>query len=175
MTQKILPGDFLLLTDNAVIRTKCPPDLVTDEMVAQRCHAVNLSAGDEVSVECFDHTQEVLLAWATYKVVGRVERKRQVEIDDRRSNSFAERKYTVECIVPWRVPKALQEETLPEPEVYLGSMPVPEQYVPTEARRIWNPSRQTHEIRRVDNDELLASHKDKETAQRIAAGELALP
>jgi len=173
MTQKILPGDFLLLTDNAVIRTKCPPDLVTDEMVAQRCHAVNLSAGDNVVVQCFDHTQEILLAWATYLVVGRVERKKTVEIDDRQSNSFAERKYTVECIVPWRVPAALQEAIPIDP--IIPPAVIVEQYVPTEARRIWNPSRQTHEIRRVDNDELLGQHKDKETAERIAAGELALP
>ena len=166
---KILPGEFLLLTDNAVIRTKCPQHLVTDEMVAQRCHAINLAAGDFVVVQCFDHSKEVVLAWATYMVVGRVERKKHVQIDDRVSRSFAERNYEVQIVVDWQIPDSLIDQT---PSVRIESLQQKEVFVPSEAKRIWNPHRRLHEVRRVDTNELICSHSDQETASRIAAGEL---
>ncbi len=172
MTQTIKPGEFFLLTDNAVIRTKCPQDQITNEMIAQRCRAARLSAGDTVLVQCFDHAKEVVLAWATYMITAMVERKKHLQVDDVVSRSFVESNYEVECIVDWRTPAALIE---PEPVERIQDMERGEKFIPTECQRIWNPRSRMHEVRRLDNGELIHSDKDQETASRIAAGELPIP
>lgn len=167
---KILPGDFTFLTDNGFIRTKCPPDLIDNKMIAARCHAVNLAAGDHVIVQCFDHAGEVLLAESEWTVIGKVERKKTTQFDDISSRSFMERNYEVEQRGDWWVPASLTE---PEPVQVIPQRT--EAYIPADSHRIWNPGTRTHEVRRRDTDALVCTHTDKETAERIAAGELPLP
>ena len=172
MAQSIMPGDVYLTTDNVVVRTVCPFEQITEDMIVKRALGSNLAVGDTILVQCFDHRREILIAEARYTVYAKIERKKHVQVDDRVSRSFMDRDYAVERRGDWWHPGEKIEDV---PHVRVQDLEKTEKFIPAEARRIWNPTRQIHEVRLVDNDELLCSHLDKETAIRIASGELPIP
>lgn len=148
---KILPNEFHLLNDNPFIRTNCPQERVTDDMVRQQVDRGNLVAGDRVMVQCFSHDYSELLAEAEYRVTARRTSIQTVDVDHTVTRQFEKRVFEVARIGEWRR--------------FGGSQTV-------KGKAVWNVGRGGFVIE-VDGQEV-GFEKDKETAHRIAAGELPL-
>ena len=80
---QIRPQEFMTLTDNYVVRTKLPPEEVTEEMVAERARQQNLSCGDHVLVQCFDHYGKQLIAEANFVIIHREDEFKSIPEGDR--------------------------------------------------------------------------------------------
>lgn len=92
-----MPAD----SNQFVIRTRVPKGELTDEMIASRARSANLSAGDYLIVQCFDHEYEVLLHEAEYRIVERRSQRRVIEINDRDSKQVDEITITIARVRPW--------------------------------------------------------------------------
>jgi hypothetical protein len=150
--QQIVPQEFNLLQDSPCIRTKCPQRLVTDEMVARRVKHGNLVAGDTVLVQCMSSDYSELLAECEYRVISRKSELKTYEINDHNTRQAEEITFKVQRWSEWR---------------YVGP--------PAEApgmRAVWNFGKKRYDI--TAGDVIVGFHADKETANRIAAGELPL-
>ena len=172
MEQSISPQEFQLLQDNPVIRTKCPHGVVTDEMIVKRVRNGNLAVGDRILVQCMDHEYARLLAETEYRVIERTSKLRVHEVNDRETRQVDEITYRVARVRDWWFPAVLVEgskASAPSP------MPLPNRYVDADSYRKWNRRTQLHDVLRRADDSLICTHTDKETADRIAAGELAVP
>ncbi len=153
MTQQILPQEMNLLQDNPCIRTKCPLELVTDEMVTKEVRRANLVAGDIVRVQCMDETLSQLLAEAEYRVVKRTSALKMVERPDSSMHQFDEITFEVVRWTDWRT---LQPEAAPSHGLTTR----------------WNFGKKGYDIERAGH--IVSFEKDKETAHRIIAGEAPL-
>lgn len=154
MDQKILPQEFVLLNDNAFIRTRCPYGKVTDEMVAMQVKRGNLVAGDPVMVQCMNHDGSAVIAEAEYRVVERHTKLETAGADTTSPRTFEHTSFRVVQLHDWRVFDKSQGDFV-------------------EGRAVWNVGMKRYDIE-VDG-EVVGFHADKETATRIAAGDLPLP
>jgi hypothetical protein len=149
---RILPNEFHLLNDNPFIRTNCPRELVTDDMVRMQVDRGNLVAGDRVMVQCFSHDYSELLAEAEYRVTARRTSMQTVEVDHTVTRQYERRVFEVSRVTEWRV--------------FGGGQTV-------KGKAVWNVGRDGWVIE-VDGQEV-GFEKDKATAYAIAAGKLPLP
>ncbi len=164
MSQKIAPQEFHLLQDNPIIRTKCPRELVTDEMISMRVKNGNLAAGDIVRVQCMNNDLSELLAEAEYRVTSRIATLRTLELNDRDIRQVEDVVFKVELWAGWR-----ETASVAVPVTAGISAPQPQTHMKAE----WNFGKKVYEIK--IGDLVVGFHKDKATAHKMAAGELPLP
>ncbi len=167
MALQIMPQEFQPMHDNPCIRTKCPQALITDEMVARQVKRGNLAAGDTVLVQCMSFDDTDLLAEAEYRVISRKSELKTYEGDGGNTRQVEEATFKVQRWTEWR--EVEHEAVAP----IAAPQSMAERYVPGEARAVWNFGKKRHDI--MVGDAQVGFHKDKETANRIAAGELPLP
>lgn len=151
---KILPQEFHLLNDNPFIRTNCPQESVTDKMVLDQVHRGNLVAGDRVIVQCMSHDYSELLCEREYRVTARREKMQTVEVDHINTRQFMKVTFEIAPMGKWVRFKSVADEFVT-------------------GKAVWNVARRGYVIE-VDGEEV-GFEKDKETAHKIAAGELPLP
>ena len=152
---KILPQEFHLLSDNPFIRTNCPQELVTDKMILSQIHRGNLAAGDRVMVQCMNHDYSELLFEREYRVTARRENLETLEVDHSNTRQFLKTTFDVAPLGEWVHFKSDAEDRF------------------VAGKAVWNLARRGYVIE-VDGEEA-GFEADKETAQKIAAGELPLP
>lgn len=169
MANQISPQEFHLLVDNPVIRTKCPQDQITDNMIIKRVKNGNLIAGDIVRVQCMNSDYTDMLAECEYRVTSRKSELVTHEINDRDIRQVEQITYQVERWSGWR------EVGLPIPNPKAIARAA--RYAGPGAEAKWNVGKKRYDIAvPLESGEIVvASHPDKETANRIAAGELPLP
>jgi len=160
MTQQILPQEFHLLQDNPVIRTKCPQEMITDEMVAKRVKNGNLIAGDKVLVQCMNSDHTHLLSECEYRVISRTATLRTHELNDRDIRQVEEIAYKVQRWTDWRT-------------VGQQVAPVPTAAPDDQLRAVWNVALRGYDIKR--GDVKICFEADKEKANDMAAGKIPLP
>ncbi len=170
MVNQISPQEFHLLVDNPTVRTKCPQDQITEAMIISRVRNGNLIAGDTIRVQCMNSDYTDLLAECEYRVISRKSDMVTHEVNDRDIRQIEEITYRVERWTEWRTVGGVE---VTGPSLMPARNPTPGHYVSGEAQRVWNPIERIHEIR--VGETVVATHSDKETANRIAAGELPLP
>lgn len=163
----ISPGEFNLLADNPVIRTKCPYDKITSDMVLKRVRNGNLSVGDKVLVQCLSHDGSKLLAETDYRVTERRASLKTIELNDRDIRQVEDIFYAVERVSDWRTFGMLLADA---PIVRPGAIST--YAAPPPLTITWNVGKRGYDIKA--GDEVVGFHADKETAQRMASGELPL-
>ncbi len=169
MTQHIQNGEFNLFTDIARVQTRCPHDEITDDMILMQARRNRLPAGEPIIVQCMSHDGYELLAQCEYVVTTRRPFLRTVDTGIDQSRTTEEFVYGVVQIKNWDWFGQPEKAPAPRPLV------LAETYVDSDAYRQWDPVARTHKVlRRIDNS-WVCEHKDKETAERIAAGELPVP
>src|SRR3990167_10224523 len=134
MDLKILPNEVYVVDRGALIQTRCPKDYITDQMVHQRVLAANLSAGDYVKVQCFNHERTTILYYTEYVVYDRSSEMKRAEINDRDTRQFEDVKYSILRIMDWKqTPAAKNDESKVAAK--------------TEAKIVWNPGLKVHQVR----------------------------
>lgn len=168
MTQQISPQEFHLLQDNPYIRTKCPQTFITDEMVARQVKRMNLVAGDRVLVQCMSSDSTDLIAEAEYRVTSRKSELKTYESENGNTRQVEEATFKVQLWGEWRTVERRPLEVLPAGEVIPAGC-----YVDGKGRAVWNAKKQGFDI--MVGELNVGFSVGKETATRIAAGELPLP
>ncbi len=110
MDHKIMPNELFVTEFGAIIRTRCPKDHVTDEMVHQRVVAANLAAGDFVKVQCLNHERTTVLHFAEWLVFDRRSEMKRREINDREVRNFEDISFSVVRTTDWHATPAASDE-----------------------------------------------------------------
>jgi hypothetical protein len=172
---QIAPQEFHLLQDNPYIRTKCPQSDITDEMIVRHVKRGNLVAGDTVLVQCMNSDYTDLLAEAEYRVTSRKTKLVTYETGDS-TRQAEEVTFRVERWSEWRRVAGAVTTASGKTEIY--ATPGGDWVDPTTApaaagmRTKWNIGARVYDI--MMGDVKIGSHADKETAAKIASGELPL-
>ena len=153
MSFKILPNEVFVVEFGAIIRTRCPKDEVTDEMVHQRVVASNLAPGDTIRVQCMNHEKDTVLWFAEWLVYDRKSEMRRVDVNDRETRTMETYKHSIMRVRDWMATPAVGKTI--------------------HGKTVWVVGRGGYVIE-VDGEEV-GFEKDKDIANRIAAGELPLP
>ena len=159
MDFRILPQEGPQPADNHyyIIRTRVPYSEITEAMLTQRCVATNLSAGDALIVQCYDHNYTTLLHEAQYRVMSRIEQPKVVEMPDGALRSYTEVQFKLIRMHPWWSTPAGAAEDSAEQEL-LGE----------ETNEVqWNPGKKVFQVLR--SGEVIAEHRDKITALEKAS------
>ncbi len=98
---QIHPQEFHVLVDRFEIRTRCPWDKVTKEMLLKRVKTDNLHAGDTVRVMCTSHDYSTVLHFTDFMIYSRAEDIRRVDIDERTERQLNETHYRLMRITEW--------------------------------------------------------------------------
>ena len=147
MSQKIQANEIYVKEFGAIIRTRCPKEDVTDEMIHQRVVAANLSAGDTLVVQCFNHERTCVLSFAEYLVYDRNSQIRRIEINDRDTRQVEDYSFSVMRISDWKDTPAYPKTSVPEVK--------------------WNPGKKTFQI--IKNNAVVGESPDKAEATKLAA------
>lgn len=167
MSKEILPQEmFNELQYSSCIRTICPQEFVTDEMVARQVRRAQLHAGDSVLVQCFDHAKTKLLAEAEWRVISRASKLTQVEKEDFSLHQSEKVSFEVMRWTDWRSVEQ-SEASVKKPA------PAEAPKRPTKRSTRWNSAKSQYDI--IEDGRVIGFHSDKETAQRIADGAVPLP
>lgn len=110
MSFNILPGEFHVLSDHYVVKTRVPKEEINDAMMLSRARNANLSAGDMVVVQCMTHLYDTLLYEAEYRVVSRADAIRVVEINDRETRQITDVQFLVARKGEWWASPAVPPE-----------------------------------------------------------------
>ena|SRR3990167_3272944 len=110
MDHKILPNEVYVTEFGALIRTRCPKNDITDYMIHQRVLASNLSAGDTVRVQCFNHEYTTVLYTTEYLVYDRSAEIKRIEINDRETRQVDDVRYSVLRVSDWKETPAVKKE-----------------------------------------------------------------
>ena len=156
MDLKILPNEVYVVDRGALIQTRCPKDYITDQMVHQRVLAANLSAGDFVKVQCFNHERTTILYYTEYLVYGRSSEMKRVEINDRDTRQFEDVKYSILRTMDW---KATPASETPKTETEIEKSPAGLHF----QKIVWNPGLKVHQVK-VD-DVVVFESADKQEAE----------
>ena len=194
MTLNIENGDFNLFADIARIQTRCPYEFITDKMVCSQARRNRLPAGEPIIVQCMSHDGCELLARCEYVVTERKPYLRTVGEDTDNPRTGEEFTYEVARVSDWLVLgksvvglDQLGGETVEvRGDGYLDDLhnminaEVSPAVPPAiehngEMFRVWNHISRVHEVRQKIDNSLVCVHKDKETANEIAAGKLPIP
>ena len=149
MDLKVLPNEVYVTEFGALIRTRCPKEYVTDQMIHQRVTAANLSAGDTVRVQCMNHDRSVVLHYVEYLVYARTEEIRKVEINDVRSNQFQHSSYSIIKSVDWKSTPAAE----------------PQQSIGADYEIKWNPGKKVHQV--IKSGDVVYEDSDKEKVEKF--------
>lgn len=144
MDHKILPNEVYVTEFGALIRTRCPKDYITDRMIHQRVLAANLSSGDAVKVQCFNHTYSTVLWFADYLVYDRSSQIKRVDVNDRDIRQIDDVNYSVIRVSDWQKTPAVDDNT-----PYIA----------------WNPGKKKHEVK--FKEEVLFEDSDKSKAEEF--------
>lgn len=147
MSQKIQANEIYVKEFGAIIRTRCPKEDITDEMVHQRVLAANLSAGDTLVVQCFNHERTAVLSFAEYLVYDRTSQIKRIEINDRDTRQVEDYSFSVMRISDWKDTPAAPKTSAPEVR--------------------WNLGKKTFQV--IKNNEVIGESPDKEEATKLAA------
>lgn len=71
MSTKITGDEIFVVEGGARIRTRCPQEHVTDDMVQWAARYQKMDIGDVIRVQCMDHYKQVVLWQRVYLVAGR--------------------------------------------------------------------------------------------------------
>lgn len=112
----IASQEFHVVNDQFVIRTRCPWDKVTEDMVLLRAGNSNLLAGDHVLVQCYDHEYKTLIAEATFVVAARKEQFVSAQVSDRDIRQGTRTSFIVVRRTDWWFPFEKKEEKQAESE-----------------------------------------------------------
>lgn len=150
MSQKIQANEIYVKEFGAIIRTRCPKEDITEEMIHQRVVAANLSAGDTVVVQCFNHERTCVLSFAEFLVYDRNSQIRRIEINDTDTRQVEDYSFSIMRISDWKdtpaAPKTVVSKT---PEVK------------------WNPGRKTFQV--LKDNAVVGESPDKVEATKLAA------
>lgn len=151
MSQKIQANEIYVKEFGAIIRTRCPKEDVTDEMIHQRVIAANLAAGDTVIVQCFNHERTCVLSFAEFLVYDRNSQIKRIEINDTDTRQVEDFRFSIMRISDWKdtpaAPRTSVVETAPNVK--------------------WNPGKKTFQV--LKNNAVVGESPDKEEANRLAA------
>ena len=147
MSQKIQANEIYVKEFGAIIRTRCPKEEVTDEMIHQRVVAANLSAGDTLVVQCFNHERTCVLSFAEYLVYDRNSQIKRIEINDRDTRQVEDYSFSVMRISDWKDTPAYPKTSTPEVK--------------------WNPGKKTFQV--IKNNAVVGESTDKVEATKLAA------
>jgi hypothetical protein len=118
--QKMLPQEFHVLNDRYVIKTRVAPENISERDLMLRVRAANLSPGDMLTVQCFDHGYGTLLAEAEYRVTGRSDEMKRVE-EQNGTRQFTETTFHLAIKGDWwTAPGQGSEEPAPATIVHKG-------------------------------------------------------
>ena len=178
MPHKIMPNEIFPTEFGAVIRTRCPVDHVTDEMIHQRVVAANLSAGDFVRIQCFNHERTAVLHHAEWLVYDRRSEMKRREINDREIRNFEEISFSVLRVSDWQETPAGETARLEAGKAAADAEPAPESQgnKPETEDQLgltvkWNPGLQVHEVKDADGNVIRAFTKEgggREAAEAFA-------
>jgi len=158
MDLKILANEVYVKEFGAIIRTRCPKDHITDQMIHQRVLNANLSAGDIVTVQCFNHDRTAVLHYAEYLVYDRRTQIRRIEVNDSEPRQIDDVSFSVMRMAEWKdTPLA---EKKPEAIPFGNNVDIR-----------WNPGKKVHQI--LVNGEVVQETVDKDEAERIKRDRLA--
>lgn len=149
MDLKILPNELYILERGALIQTRCPKDLITEQMIHQRVVAANLSAGDTLKIQCVNHDRTTILSFAEFLVYDRSEEIRRVEVSDYETKSGAIAKYSVLKIQDWQDTPAGRNAG-----IVTGNV------ISTSPELKWNPGTKTHQA--IVNGNVVYEDPDKQ-------------
>lgn len=147
MDNKILPHEVYVTEFGALIRTRCPKEYITDAMIHQRVLANNLSSGDAVKVQCFNHGYDTVLWYTEYLVYSRTSQIKRVDVNDRDVRQIEDISFSVFRVNDWAATPAIT----PHEE--------------KEAHIAWNPGKKKHEVKL--GDEVLYEDADKSKAEEF--------
>jgi len=150
MDLKILPNEVYVKEFGALIRTRCPKEYVTEQMIHQRVLAANLSAGDIVTVQCFNHDRSAVLHYAEYLVYDRRTQIRRIEINDSESRKVDDISFSVMRITDWK------------------DTPLVKKF---DVDIRWNQGKKMHQV--LVNGEVVDETDDKEKAEQIKQSRMA--
>ena len=159
MDLKILPNEVFVKEFGALIRTRCPKDHVTDQMIHQRVLNANLSAGDIVTVQCFNHDRTAVLHYAEYLVYDRSTQIRRIEVNDSETRQIDDVSFSVMRMAEWKDTPLAEKPTA----IHLGNL--------SNVDIRWNPGKKVHQI--LVNGEVVQETVDKDEAERIKRDRLA--
>lgn len=145
--QKIQPNELRVMEYGAIIRTRCPKELITDAMIQQRAAAVNLDCGDFLRVQCTNHERDTVLHFAEWMVYSRKSRINVAELSDQVTRTSEVYSHALLRTVSWTATPAASD---------------------AERTVTWNPGRKVHEVK--EGGRVIGSSADKETAQKMADG-----
>ncbi len=144
-----------MLQDNPYVRTKCPQDQVTEADILRRVKNANLAAGDVIKVQCMNSDYTELLWSSEWEITARKTEMKTYEINDQNTRTVEEITYRIKLSAPWR-----------------PTHDVVETEGPAVMRKKWDVNKRGYDI--LAGDIVIGFHEDKETAERIVAGELPL-
>lgn len=165
---KILPQDFHFedTADSVRVKTSVDKDTINQDTLLRHVRHFRLGAGTIMKVQVMSKEKDVLLYSADFVIVSAVEAMKRI-VDERGERTANITDYKVVQDTEW---KSYAEA--PEP-VYEAPELDPERYVPGEAEAKWNPGKKTYEIK--IGDKVLATERDKDRAEAMAAGSEPLP
>ena len=110
---KIMPNELFVTEYGAVIRTRCPKDSITDEMIHQRVVAANLAAGDFVRIQTTNHAGTAILHFCEYMVYDRRSEMKRMEVNDRDIKQYEDVSFSIMRARDWQATPAAPK-TKPE-------------------------------------------------------------
>lgn len=158
MDNKISPQEFNLLSDIPIIRTRCPYQAITEEMIVMQAKRGNLAAGDSIRVQCMDNELSELIAEVDFRITSRKTSLVTAGADTQSPRTFEDTVFHVKQLGDWWVVNPVEVE---------GGQPY------DEMKAVWMVGKGGYDI--VADGQVVGFEKDKETAHAIAAGKLPLP
>lgn len=145
---KILPNEVYVVEFGAIIRTTCPHDMITNEMIHQRVVAANLAAGDVIRVQAMNHERTAVLHYAEFMVFDRRSEMKRVEVNDRETRNFEDVSFSILQTSPWAATPAA-------PVVKSDAS------APSDAKIEWNPGKKAFEVKASDGSVIKAFTNDE--------------
>ena len=109
MSQKIVAGEDFVVDRGLHIQTRCAKDVITDEMIAGRAFAANMSTGDRIVCQCVTHDRSVVLYQREYLIYSRQSKPAVDESNERAPRTFDKIDYRVMPLGEWLATPAARE------------------------------------------------------------------
>lgn len=115
---KITPNELFVTEHGAVIRTRCPKEHITDQMIHQRVVAANLAAGDSIRVQVTNHDGSAILHFCEYLVYDRRSEMKRLEVNDREIKQYEDVSFSIMRMRDWHATPAAPKAE-PDQGVYV--------------------------------------------------------
>lgn len=153
MAFDIKPNDRFLQEQRTFYRTSVPKDEIRGAMIVKRARHDNLSAGDEIVVQCMNHEKTELLYEAEFRVTKRTDEPDSEERENGDIRQFTKTTIVVERVGDWWASQAARDA---EPDE------------PNERVREWNVGKRLHQVK--EGETVVFETPDKELADAIVDG-----